>query len=131
MKSICNFVFNFIETSVKRFNIVECLSIISTTFVQYLDKLKFYTSSTIGNIILYTFITYKRWDCTLMTQRRRLDCTFLAQDRSWYYTLLTQYRHEIVDTDNTNVRVWSLINVLNHKGIIYVIDLMFHEERKG
>lgn len=38
MKSICNFVFNFIETSVKRFNIVECLSIISTTFVQYLDK---------------------------------------------------------------------------------------------
>lgn len=66
-----------------------------------------------------------------MTQRRRLDCTFLAQDRSWYYTLLTQYRHEIVDTDNTNVRVWSLINVLNHKGIIYVIDLMLHEERKG
>lgn len=37
MKSICNFVFNFTETSVKRFNIVECLSIISTTFVQYLD----------------------------------------------------------------------------------------------
>lgn len=26
MKSICNFVFNFIETSIKRFNIVECLS---------------------------------------------------------------------------------------------------------
>lgn len=26
MKSICNFVFNFTETSVKRFNIVECLS---------------------------------------------------------------------------------------------------------
>lgn len=24
-----------------------------------------------------------------------------------------------------------MINVLNHKGIIYVIDLMFHEERKG
>lgn len=40
MKSICNFVFNFTETSVKRFNIVECLSIISTTFVQYLDKLE-------------------------------------------------------------------------------------------
>lgn len=40
MKSICNFVFNFIETSIKRFNIVECLSIISTTFVQYLDKLE-------------------------------------------------------------------------------------------
>lgn len=37
MKSICNFVFNFIVTSVKRFIIVDTLSIISTIFIQFLN----------------------------------------------------------------------------------------------
>lgn len=37
MKSICNFVFNFIVTSGKRFIIVDTLSIISTIFIQFLN----------------------------------------------------------------------------------------------
>lgn len=37
MKSICNFVFHFIVTSVKRFIIVDTLSIISTIFIQFLN----------------------------------------------------------------------------------------------